>query len=215
VNTANVLKDEWLLSYAAGALDPARMLMVASHIAYHDDLQAAVADAESIGGSLLESMQSEHVSDRVLEDLLDRLDKATPAEVKPVASAANQYPQPLLDFMDCDMESLKWRFIGPGMRQARLWNGPNAEHLWLLRAKGGVVVPEHGHTGAEWTLLLKGSYRTDFGRFGVGEIDLNDEQTVHQPLIDTDEECVCLVMTEGPIKLKSLVARMVQPVIGL
>ena len=58
MNTANKLQDEWLLSYAAGALNPGRSLMVASHLAYHDDLQKSVSDAEAIGGSLLESMQA-------------------------------------------------------------------------------------------------------------------------------------------------------------
>ena len=54
MNAAKKLQDEWLLSYAAGALDPARSVMVSSHIAYHDDLQEAVADAETLGGTLLD-----------------------------------------------------------------------------------------------------------------------------------------------------------------
>jgi putative transcriptional regulator len=74
MSTANKLQDEWLLSYAAGALDPGRSLMVASHIAYHDDLQDAVADAESIGGSLLETIQQSDVNDSILDALMNRLD---------------------------------------------------------------------------------------------------------------------------------------------
>jgi len=101
------------------------------------------------------------------------------------------------------------------MSSARLWNGPNDERLWLLRARGGVEVPEHGHNGDEWTLILKGSYLTSAGQFGVGDLDVSGVETVHQPIIDADEECICLVMTEGPIRLKSLMARMVQPIIGL
>jgi putative transcriptional regulator len=215
VNTANKLQDEWLLSYAAGALDPARSLLVASHIDYHDDLQEAVSDAETIGGSLLEAMQSEHVSNHVLDELMSRIDDAQGPEIKTAAPVDKQYPQPLMDFIDCDMDSLKWRSMGPGMSNARLWNGPNDERLWLLRARGGVRVPEHGHSGDEWTLILKGSYQTAAGQFGVGDIDVADLETVHQPIIDIGEECICLVMTEGPIRLKSLFARMVQPIIGL
>ena len=56
MSTAHKLQDEWLLSYAAGALNPGRSLMVASHLAYHDDLQNTVADAEVIGGTLLNAM---------------------------------------------------------------------------------------------------------------------------------------------------------------
>ena len=56
MSTAHKLQDEWLLSYAAGALNPGRSLMVASHLAYHDDMQNTVADAEVIGGALLNAM---------------------------------------------------------------------------------------------------------------------------------------------------------------
>jgi len=215
VNKATKLPDEWVLSYSAGALDPARSLLVGSHIAYHDDLQEALYDADAIGGSLLESMQSEHVSNKVLDDLMGRIDDAQHSKIEPVAAVGNQYPQPLMDFIDCDMDSLKWRSMGPGMSNARLWDGPNDERLWLLKARGGVKVPEHGHNGDEWTLILQGSYQTAAGRFSVGDIDVADTDTVHQPIIDTGEECICLVMTEGPIRFKSLIARMVQPIIGL
>jgi putative transcriptional regulator len=215
-STAHKLQDEWLLSYAAGALDPARSLMVSSHIAYHDDLQEAVSDAESIGGALLESMQTADVSDTVLDELMGRLDKLpAPAEVKPVVAANSNYPEPIREFFDGDLDSIKWRFMGPGIRHARLWDGPNGDRLWLLRARGGVSIPEHGHTGDEWTLLLKGSYTTNMGRFGVGDIDLADEEIVHQPMVDKGDECVCLVLTEGPIRMKSLIGRMIQPLVGI
>ena len=214
--TAHKLKDEWLLSYAAGALDPARSLMVSSHIAYHDDLQDAVADAETIGGALLDALQTEDVSDSVLDELMSRLEKSAGIpEVKPVAAADSMYPEALLDFIDGDLDSLKWRFMGPGMRHARLWDGSDGSRLWLLRANGGVQVPEHGHTGDEWTLLLKGSYSTNIGRFGVGDIDLADEDVVHQPMVEQDEDCVCLVLTEGPVRMNSLVGRLVQPLVGI
>jgi len=215
VNTANKLQDEWLLSYAAGALNPGRSLMVASHLAYHDDLQQSVADAEAIGGSLLESMQATDVPDQVLEQLLQRLDDTVVPEVKPVISHGATLPQPLVEFVGSDIDALNWRFMGPGMHNARLWNGPNDERLWLLKARGGIVVPEHGHNGEEWTLVLKGSYRTELGQFGVGEIDVANEEIEHQPVIDPDEECICLVMTEGPIRMKSLIGRIAQPFIGL
>jgi putative transcriptional regulator len=215
VNTANKLQDEWLLSYAAGALNPGRSLMVASHLAYHDDLQQKVATADAIGGSVLESLQGAEVSDDVLNQLMSRLDDAVVPEIKPVASTSGFLPAPLQNFIDGDMSSLNWRFMGPGMHNARLWNGPNDERLWLLKARGGIMVPEHGHNGEEWTLVLKGSYQTKLGQYGAGEIDIVNDDIIHQPSIDPDEECICLVMTEGPIRMQSLVGKLAQPFIGL
>ena len=215
MSAAHKLQDEWLLSYAAGNLSHGRSMLVASHLAYHDDMKAIVSDAEAIGGVLLDSIDTTKVSDSVLDQVLARLDDERPREISDAPTRSKVLPQPLLKYIGQDIDSLKWRFMGPGMSNARLWNGPNDERLWLLRAQGGVMVPEHGHNGDEWTLILKGSYQTSFGRFGVGDMDVAGEEIVHQPVIDADEECICLVLTEGPIRLKSLMARMVQPFIGL
>jgi putative transcriptional regulator len=215
MSVAHTLQDEWILSYAAGNLSHGRSLMVASHLAYHDELKEIVSDGETLGGVLLDSMDTAAVSDSVLDQVLGRLDEQAPHEISAAPRRSDVLPQPLLEYVDQDIGSLTWRFMGPGMSNARLWNGPNDERLWLLRARGGVMVPEHGHNGDEWTLILKGSYQTSMGRFGVGDMDVAGEEIVHQPIIDEDEECICLVMTEGPIRLKSLMARMVQPLIGL
>lgn len=215
MSAAHKLQDEWLLSYAAGNLSHGRSMLVASHLAYHDDMKVIVSDAEAIGGVLLDSIDTTTVSDSVLDQVLARLDDERPREISDAPTRSKVLPQPLLKYIGQDIDSLKWRFMGPGMSNARLWNGPNDERLWLLRAQGGVMVPEHGHNGDEWTLILKGSYQTSFGRFGVGDMDVAGEEIVHQPVIDADEECICLVLTEGPIRLKSLMARMVQPFIGL
>ncbi len=215
MSAAHKLQDEWLLSYAAGVLDPGRSLVVASHLTYHDDLQNTVADAEKIGGSLLETMEGTDVSDAVLDSLMNRLDETVVPELKPTPARSGKYPQPLMNYINCDIESLKWRFMGPGMRYSHLWQGANDERLWLLRANGGIQVPEHGHNGDEFTLVLKGGIQTASGHFQAGGIDVVGEETIHQPRIDTGEECICLVMTEGPIRLKGLVSRMMQPLIGI
>ncbi|MGI9341301.1 MAG: ChrR family anti-sigma-E factor [Gammaproteobacteria bacterium] len=211
---AHTIQDEWLLSYAAGALSPARSLLVASHSAYHDSLQEKVADAEAIGGAMLEAMGSnDDVDPRVLERLLDRLDE-TPAEI-PTPRADSIFPAPLAEFVGTDEHALKWRFMGPGVSHVRLWDGPQDERLWLLRAKPGMQMPEHGHSGDEWTLVLKGAFDTKLGRFGVGDMDVADDSIEHQPLIEKDEDCICLVLTSGPLRFNSLAARAVQPFIGL
>ena len=76
-------------------------------------------------------------------------------------------------------------------------------------------MPEHGHSGDEWMLVLKGSYRTELGRYRVGDMDVAGREIDHQPVIDDGEECVCLVLTEGPLRMKSVFARMAQSFIGL
>ena len=49
-----ILPDEWLVSYAAGALNVGQALMVAAHADYHPALQRKVRQAEDIGGAMLD-----------------------------------------------------------------------------------------------------------------------------------------------------------------
>jgi putative transcriptional regulator len=215
VNTSKKLTDEWLLSYAAGALTEGHSIMVASHMAYHEDLQQSVADAEAIGGALIDELDPSEVPGDMLERLLERLDESLAREVQPINGKSHIAPQPLIDYLGCDLDKLKWRLMGPGIRHVRLWSGPNDERLWLLRARGGVATPEHGHNGDEWTLVLKGAYTAAETHFTVGDMETADQEVVHQPVMDKDEECICLVLTTGLIQFKSPIARMLQPIIGL
>ena len=215
-STAHVIQDEWLLSYAAGSLTPARSLMIAAHSSYNDQVQEKIADAETIGGALLAEASPTAVDGAVLDQLLDRLDTLPqPVIEQPVVKHGDLVPPALAGHVGADLDALKWRFMGPGMSYVRLWDGPNDERLWLLRADAGVAVPDHGHTGDEWTLLLKGSYRTELGHYQVGDMDVANDEIEHQPIVDDGGECICLVMTEGPLRMKTLFSRMAQPIIGL
>jgi putative transcriptional regulator len=76
-------------------------------------------------------------------------------------------------------------------------------------------MPEHGHGGEELTLVLEGAYSDKLGRFAAGDIaDLGDD-VEHQPVVDQDRACICLVATEAPTRFRSWPARILQPLIGI
>ncbi len=214
-----LIPDEWLVSYAAGALTDAQSFLVASHLAYHPSLQGRVSDAEAVGGALLEGLAPAHMSDAAFDEILSRLD--TPANdetsgpaTKPETDA--DIPSLLQERLGRRLEELKWRMMGPGMKQHRLASYENGEKLWLLRAKGGTQMPTHDHRGTELTLVLRGSYRVGNQHFAPGQLEIADpELTDHQPIINEGEDCICLVVTDAPIRLHSTIGRMVQPFIGL
>jgi len=215
-----LIPDEWLVSYAAGALSDERALLVATHVAYHPGLKAKVADAEAVGGALLDTQDvaatEVHTS---FDDLMARIDMDEPDETDekaPALTSDDDLPDMLRSYLDKPLDDLKWRMMGPGMYQHKLSNGPDGEKLWLLRARGGTEMPVHDHRGLEMTLVLRGSYRVGDKRYGPGLLELADSDVVdHQPMIDEGEDCICLVVTDAPIRLHSLIGRMVQPFIGL
>ena len=212
-----MIPEEWVVSYAAGSLSEAHALVVASHIDYHPEIQKKLADAESIGGLLLENNEITTVSCDMFDDILGRLDEEiTSIPQKTDAKPESNLPKPLMDYIDGDLSDLKWKAMGPGLSQVRLWTGPNDERLWIFRAKAGTKVPMHDHRSLELTLVLQGSYQAGGERFKPGMIEVADEHTHnHQPIIDEGEECICLVVTEAPIKIHSLIGKVVQPFIGL
>jgi len=209
-----IIPDEWIVSYASGALSEAHALVVASHCHFYPILQEKIIDAENIGGALMENSEPSEVSNLLFEELMNKIDNLPIEELKP--SNDNGLPTPLANYLDQPLDQLKWRMMGPGLSQVRLWTGPNDERLWLLKAKGGAKVPAHDHNGLEMTLVLKGSYHVGNDCYSSGMLEIADDDTTnHMPMIDHGEDCICLVVTEAPIKIHSLIGRLVQPFIGL
>ncbi len=216
----HTVPDEFIVDYAAGRLSEAKSTLVATHASYHPSLLRKISDAEDIGGALLGSSEEAELSDGFFDRLMGSIEDQG-ADVSPENRSMPitydpKIPLPLAKYLEGGLGGLKWRFMGPGMKQVKLWAGDDGEKLWLLKAKAGTEIPEHGHNGSEYTLVLQGGYSVNDSHFGVGDLEIaEDDITDHRPMIDDGEDCICLVVTEAPIKLKSLIGRAVQPFIGL
>ncbi|MGY8985227.1 MAG: ChrR family anti-sigma-E factor [Sphingomonadales bacterium] len=209
-----LINDEWILSYAAGSLSEAHALMVATHCHYHPELQEKIIFAEGIGGELMENMEPTPISNQRFDELLTEIDNL-PIENK-VPSINSSLPNPLAEYLDGSLDQIKWRLMGPGLYQKKLWKGQNGLKLWLLKARKGTKIPIHDHKGLEMTLVLKGSYHVEDRHYTTGMIEIAEPGLKnHQPKIDKVEDCICLVVTEAPIYLHSFIGRLMQPLIGL
>lgn len=218
------LGDEWIMEYAAGTLSEGEAVLVASHLSYRPDAARSMEAAEAIGGSLLEGEAAATMAPDALAAVLSRIDEPAPDEraissAPPPALPATTdrvLPAPLREWLGVnDVEDLDWSFMGPGMKKVMLWRGPGDQRVWMLRARPGTEIPVHGHRGTELTLVLKGAFKDPHGRFARGDIEEKNEADMHGLTIEEGEECICLALTEGPIRLKSFAARLIQPFIGL
>ncbi len=212
------LGDEWLMAYAAGALSEGQSLLVASHLSFLDDAPARLAAAEAAGGALIDDLAPDLMAPDALAQTLARLNAAeTPRPAAaPRSDGDDPLPAPLRDWLGRGVDELKWSFLGPGMKKVKLWRGgPNDQRMWMLRAQPGVKIPKHGHRGTELVLVLKGSFSDPHGGFRRGDVEESDGARMHALNIDEGEECICLALTEGPIRFESWIARAIQPFIGL
>jgi len=82
----------------------------------------------------------------------------------------------------------------------------------LLKVAPGKSILPHGHHGNELTLLLRGSYADEVGRFAQGDVADLDDQIEHQPLVDGNEDCICLVATDSPLRFTTLLGKVIQPI---
>ncbi|HKJ72570.1 MAG TPA: ChrR family anti-sigma-E factor [Alphaproteobacteria bacterium] len=213
--TVHTLTEEWILAYAAGGLNEGQLLVAACHLSFHPELVDAVHEAEAVGGALLSDLPDAEVSPDMLATVLDRLDRPGAAERPVEAARIKGMPDPLTAYIGGGYDRLHWRVLGPGLRHALLWTGPDGQKAWLLRGEGARVIPEHGHSGDEWTLVLKGAYHARGERFVAGDLEMADPSVHHIPSLDPSEECICLAYTAGRIRPRSPIVRLMQPFIGL
>ena len=211
-----------LMRYAAGDLDPAFAVVVASHIAMCDECRQAVRLAEAVGGACLSDMPEAELSDgsftrlsRMIDAVPDTATTRPSAETRPANDPAGDVPLPLSSLIGGSLDALPWRVVVPGVHRHKIELADTSSSLFLLKIGSGKKMPEHGHGGTEMTLILRGSYRDSMGRFARGDIADLDEHVEHQPVVDSHDPCICLVATEEPTRFKGIVSRLMQPLVGI
>jgi len=109
-----------------------------------------------------------------------------------------------------------WRWVSPGLHyRAVKTNAGGDTRVFMLKAVPGLKIPEHSHSGTELTCVLSGAFIHEGGRYAAGDCDDADQDVGHSPVIDGDEECVCLVAMQGQIKLSGIIGRLIQPFIRI
>lgn len=207
----NFAVDDLLAAYGAGSLDPARHALVASHLLLKPHNRQFVRAVEhSVASNLALSDVSAPVArrDTRLAAIFELAD-AVPVERKPVAD--NVLPSPLLRFLGCGIEDVSWSFVVPGVRECRLGDVGRGS-VSLLRVKAGRRLPQHSHEGTELTLVLTGAFADPLGRYGRGDIAIADSEIDHSPVVESDEECICLAITDAPLVLTGPFGRVVQKI---
>jgi putative transcriptional regulator len=207
--------DQLLLTFAAGHLSAAPALVVASHLAMSAGDAGRLKTFEQLGGVLLDEQPMVGLSPDLFDRTLSRLDDAAPVAIarQPDHSGLDLgivLPRPL-----AERQIGKWRTLGPGVRFAEIDVPEDPKFkVVLLRVGANRALPQHGHSGSELTLVLKGVFGDEGGRYGPGDLAEEDEATDHQPMVGPDDECICVTAIEGRLRPKNWLARAVMPLFG-
>ncbi len=213
------MSDDVITEYATGRLSPAKHIIVACQSEIAESVAQRVAFQEEIAASMIEDVGSQSLSPlfmgKVLAALPAQEEKPSVEQEDPAGGLA---PKSLRYMLGHGLKELKWKSLVPGVAVHDILGDrktKDGDRLYLLRAKGGMRMPDHSHTGEEWTLILTGSYRIGEKRFSRGDLHIEDETEMHAPHIDEGEDCICLVMTQGPLKMQGWLPKVVQKVVGI
>jgi len=206
------LTSEILMGYAAGTLPEAFNLMVATHLSLCDSCRAEAESYDSLGGAVLEDISDETtaVAQSSLEATLALIEKgAIQPAPRPIRMDA-VLPDPLANYVGGDLAQVKWRSVGMGVKQAILKTSSKATARLLL-IPAGAAMPDHSHHGTEMTMVLQGAFQDDDGYFARGDVEVADSGVHHTPVADIHEDCICLTVTDAPLKFRGLLPRLAQP----
>ncbi|MEM7023371.1 MAG: ChrR family anti-sigma-E factor [Pseudomonadota bacterium] len=211
--------EELLLEYASGAVSEPVALLVATHLALCPTCRRSLAELEAVGGALLDEAPSEQVADDSLPRLMARLDKPEAHETLATGPGPQDFgdgavPQPLREYLGTTLDDLPWRRLGP-VSEVRLLPDFAPITTRLLKIRPGTAMPSHTHGGQELTLVLKGGFVDGTGHYLRGDVAEVGSEVDHQPVADDDEICICLAVTDAPLRLTSRFGRMLNPFIRI
>lgn len=211
--------DELLLDYSSGAMLEGWSLAVSTHLALCPDCRQSVRDMEAIGGALMESLSPVPLAEKSSQAVFAELSAAiVPPNDRPLPQSGKSFsvlPEPLRQYAGGDLSGVPWQRLGLGAYQYLIPTGDDETIVRLLRIPAGKPVPAHSHGGLELTLVLSGAFSDVTGFYRRGDIQEVDETLEHQPHAAEGEDCICLAVTNSPLRLRSLAARLVQPFIGI
>ena len=206
--------DETLLRYASGSLEAGPRIVVAVHTGGCPACSGRIAAFEATGGSFLDEMEPQPMGENALDRLMARIEVDGGGRDEPVSPARADVGIHLPEALDgCGVGP--WRWIGPGVRWSRVTVPHDVgANVMLLKVAAGRRLPEHTHSGYEYTHVLSGSFSDARGRYGPGDLDEADDEVLHQPVVDESGECICIAALEGRMRLRGFFGRLIQPLLG-
>ena len=203
-----------ILEYGTGFSGEGVALAIAVHASLCPECRRQVADIEAVGGALLEEIEPAPLSDGLLDSVMARLDEQPLTEARgPRTDAATRrlVPPPLLRYLDSNLDDLPWRSVGRMFQEFRLPLANKNVKASLMKLRPGSLMPRHTHRGHEITLVLAGGYQDGDEQYARGDFSAKDAEHMHQPIVDDDGECLCLVVLDAPLKLTGPVGRLINP----
>lgn len=209
--------DDILTDFVAGALDLGQHAAIATHLVSCERCRKFAHALEQVGGAWLSDLAPSEMGREAWMKVEARLDE--PSTLAPVNAPVCEDERPEVARLPRFIRAYalgEWRRVAPSVHlRPILLPRPSATRVFLLKSGAGTRMLQHTHTGLEMTCVLTGAFMQDGGHYGPGDFDWGDEAADHRPIVEAEQECVCLVAMQGKLRLKGFLGRLVQPFIRI
>ncbi|WP_196139932.1 ChrR family anti-sigma-E factor [Aliikangiella sp. G2MR2-5] len=199
---------ELLLKYTSGKVAPALSIIIGLHHHSCRECQKKISELESIGGNTLESIEVEsiEVESMGVDEQFDKL--MQDIEYLSDSNESSAFDECAIAQIDLDIvntiynkqfQTFDWKRLTSKIFKAEIDLQDEGMTIELLRFAPNAKIPKHTHQGEEFTLVLDGSFRDSMGEYREGEFVVQDQTTEHQPIAGKDG-CICLAVTNAPLK---------------
>jgi putative transcriptional regulator len=207
----DAIVERLVAQYATGALGSGMNVLMACLLTMRPELRREYEQMTALQGAFLDDADQIEMSANSLEQILGQLSEEDVQPEAPTPADINaDLPSPLRAILSNEIENIRWRFLYPGVRQARLKIGGRDEDIKLLKIKPGKAAPRHTHDGFEATLVLRGAFRDEGKLFVRGDVAIANGRVDHRPRAEGDEDCYCLAVTTGALRVTDNLKRVLR-----
>jgi putative transcriptional regulator len=208
--------ESLLLSYAAGLLDQAQSLIVASHIALSPRAKEKVEQCEALGGALMERYcEPVPMKKQSLDNVLNRLDSKDVAVqheemYELVFPEGLSIPLCLKRSVACHVQQIHWKKMRPGVERFELSLECRQSKTNFLKAQRGIEAPRLAPRAMELTLVLDGALHDRAGTHKVGDLIIIDEDCSHLGTSCQRNGGFYMVVTSRPQRMQGGLLQLMQ-----
>ena len=207
------VSDDLLMAYASGNLAEGFSIAVAAHVSMCDHCRSTLESLNAVGGAFMERDTNVTVDACAFSKTLERIN-ACQSVPQPKEKRKSDFPEPLSDYVGHSLADITWQPLGMGVKQAMLETSEDATAR-LLYIPAGAEMPDHSHRGLELTLVLEGAFADENDYFAKGDVEIADGSTNHTPVAMDGKPCICLAVTEAPLKFRKMFHRLIQPLLRI
>lgn len=125
-------------------------------------------------------------------------------------NTTNKLPAIVRKLLPSD-KKLSWKRISSSLSESQLNTNQDKYKICFHKIKRGGRVIEHDHNGIEVTIVLNGSFSDEAGTYMPGDFIVQHPGNVHRPMATQNEDCLCLSLTDSPVKVTGLLGKVINP----